>query len=69
MDATRSHPHVNGGTATAAVKEAALAVAKAWQILTKAGEDDAAAIIMKAGEEAFEAHIFSEAVVQAVAEA
>ncbi|KAK0263328.1 hypothetical protein LTR29_005080 [Friedmanniomyces endolithicus] len=65
MDAS---PHTNGGVATAAVREAALAVAKAWQILTKAGEDDAAAIIMKAGEEAFEAHVFSEAVVQAVAE-
>ncbi|KAK0270486.1 hypothetical protein LTR35_004297 [Friedmanniomyces endolithicus] len=69
MDATRSQPHVNGGVATEAVKEAAFAVAKGWQILTKAGEDEAAAIIMKAGEEAFEAHVFGEAVVRAVAEA
>ncbi|KAK0354210.1 hypothetical protein LTR91_006810 [Friedmanniomyces endolithicus] len=69
MDATRSQPHVNGGVATEAINEAALAVAKAWQILTKAGEEEAAAVIMAAGEKAFDAHVFGEAVVQAVAEA
>ncbi|KAK3112043.1 hypothetical protein LTR53_012089 [Teratosphaeriaceae sp. CCFEE 6253] len=50
-------------------KDAALATAKSWQKLTKIGELAAAAIMKRAGEEAFGAEVFGAALVQAVGEA
>ncbi|KAK3115335.1 hypothetical protein LTR53_005420 [Teratosphaeriaceae sp. CCFEE 6253] len=50
-------------------EKAALSVAKAWQALTKIGEDAATAIMKRAGEEAFGAEAFGAALVQAVGEA
>ncbi|KAK3068613.1 hypothetical protein LTR53_013680 [Teratosphaeriaceae sp. CCFEE 6253] len=49
--------------------EAALTVAKAWQRMAKIGDVAAAAILKRAGEEAFGEEAFGAALVEAVKEA
>ncbi|TKA80275.1 hypothetical protein B0A55_03031 [Friedmanniomyces simplex] len=63
---TPTRANAGNGATTQALITAALAVAKAWQILTRAAQDGAAAIIKSAGEEAFGAEVFGEALVEAV---